>query len=105
MGVTVGLPLFGNPGHELEEGSAVRSQQLRELAEQLRQRLLQTADILDKLTAAGWSSHLGMYDVILTRRDCGTRDEAVRELRGLGLNPDDFLIIEDVEEEEDVGPG
>jgi hypothetical protein len=100
MGVTVSLPLFGNPGHELEEGSTVKGQQLRDLADQLGERLRQAADALDKLAGAGWTTQLGMYDIILSRRDLATRDEAVRQLQALGLNPDDFMILEDVEEED-----
>ncbi len=41
MGVTVCLPLFGNPGHELEEGAKATSQELRTLADALRDRLVQ----------------------------------------------------------------
>jgi hypothetical protein len=101
MGVTVCLPLFGNPGHELEEGSAVKGQQLRDLADQLGERLRQAADTLDRLTAAGWTTRLGMFDILLERRDVTTREEAVRHLEALGLKPDDFMILEDIEEEED----
>src|SRR5205085_1259417 len=96
MAVTVCLPLFGNPGHELEEGSAVKGQQLRDLADQLRERLGRAADTLDKLTAAGWTSRLAMYEVILLRGDVATKDEAVRGLQALGLDPAEFMIIEDV---------
>ena len=39
MGVTVCLPLFGNPGQELEEGTAVKGQHLRNLAAELQDRL------------------------------------------------------------------
>jgi hypothetical protein len=101
MGVTVSLALFGNPGHELEEGSAVKGQQLRDLADQLGERLRHAADTLDKLSAGGWTTHLGMYDVLLSRRDVTTRDQAVQQLQALGLKPDDFMILEDVEEEEE----
>jgi hypothetical protein len=101
MAVTVCLPLFGNPGHELEEGGTLKGQQLRDLADHLAQRLRQAADTLDKLTAAGWSNQLGMYDIILLRGDLETKEEAVRQLHALGLDPEDFMIIEDVEEEDD----
>jgi hypothetical protein len=101
MAVTVSLPLFGNPGHELEEGAAVKGQQLRDLAGQLHERLGRAADTLDKLAAAGWSSRLAMYEALLLHPDVSTRDEAVHRLRALGLDPDEFMIIEDVEEDED----
>jgi hypothetical protein len=100
MAVTVCLPLFGSPGHELEEGSTVKAQQLRDLADRLAERLRKAADTLDKLTAAGWSGHLGMYDIILVGTNLSTREEAVQQLQAMGLNPDDFMILEDVEEED-----
>ena len=66
MGVTVCLPLFGNPGHELEEGGRAKSQDLRTLADALRDRLLQAAETLDKLTADGWTAQVAMFDLILS---------------------------------------
>ncbi len=103
MGVTVCLPLFGPPGRELEEGSAVKGVQLRQLAVQLQERLNKAADSLEKLHASGWSARVAMYDVILSRLGVGTREEAERRLHELGLVLEDFIIIEDVEEEEEVG--
>ena len=35
MAVNVCLPLFGNPGQELEEGAAIQGKQIRELASEL----------------------------------------------------------------------
>ena len=37
MGVTVCLPLFGNPGQELEEGTAVKGQHLLNLAADMKE--------------------------------------------------------------------
>jgi hypothetical protein len=103
MGVTVCLPLFGPPGRELEEGSDVKGVQLRQLAAQLQERLNKAADSLEKLHAAGWSARVAMYDVILSRLGVETKEEAERRLNELGLIVEDFIIIEDVEEEEEVG--
>lgn len=103
MGVTVCLPLFGPAGRELEEGAALKGRQLRELADQLRERLLAAADILDQLTAAGWSAQVAIYDAILSQKGVETKEEAVRRLTALGLSADAFMIVEDVEEEEDLG--
>src|SRR4051794_11262210 len=47
MAVNVCLPLFGNAGHELEEGARVSGKQLRTLADELQERLRKAADILD----------------------------------------------------------
>jgi hypothetical protein len=101
MGVTVCLPLFGNPGHELEEGAPARSQELRALGDALRDRLIQAADTLDKLTAAGWSGQNAMYDIILTHPLVSTRAQAEERLRAAGVDPAQMLIVEDVEEQAD----
>jgi hypothetical protein len=103
MGVTVCLPLFGPPGRELDEGSDVKGVQLRQLAVQLQERLNKAAESLEKLHAAGWSARVAIYDVILSRLDVETKEEAERQLGELGLTIEDFIIIEDVEEEEEVG--
>jgi hypothetical protein len=103
MGVTVCLPLFGPPGRELEEGSDVKGVQLRQLAAELHERLGRAAAILEKLHAAGWSTRVALYDVILTRPGVETKDEALCLLGELGLPVDEFIIMEDVEEEEETG--
>jgi hypothetical protein len=101
MGVTVCLPLFGNPGQELEEGTAVKGQHLRNLAAELQDRLQKAAETLDKLASAGWFPRMAMFDVILLHRDVQTREEAARRLQALGIDPDEMMILEDVEEEEE----
>ncbi len=100
MGVTICLPLFGPPGRELDEGSDVKGVQLRKLATELQERLNKAAQMLEKLHAAGWSARVAMYDVILTRPGVETKAEAEHWLGELALAPEEFLIIEDVEEEE-----
>lgn len=101
MSVTVCLPLFGNPGHELEEGGPARGQDLRALGDGLRERLAQAADTLDQLTAGGWAAQVAMFDLILSHPQVATREQAVGRLQALGIDPEPFLIIEDVEEEEE----
>ena len=103
MGVTVCLPLFANPGQELEEGSRAQGRQLRELATALQERLLAAADTLDRLTAAGWDARVAMYDIILLHEAVSTQEEAVQRLQDEGVDPEKLMIIEDVEEEEDSG--
>lgn len=103
MAVTVCLPLFGPPGRELEEGCDVKGVQLRKLADELHERLHKAAQTLEKLHAAGWSARVAMYDVILTRFGVETKEDAERWLGELGLGADEFILIEDVEEEEETG--
>ncbi len=101
MGVTICLPLFGNPGHELEEGGPATSQNIRALADALRDRLVQAALTLDKLIADGWSAQVAMFDLIVSHPQMSTKADVERRLRSLEINPEPFLIIEDVEEEGD----
>ena len=101
MGVTVCLPLFGNPGHELEEGAPVRGDHLRNLAAELQERLQKAAERLDKLADAGWRTQAAMYEVILHHAAVQTREEASRRLQDLGIDPEELMIVEDVEDDED----
>ncbi len=100
MGVTVCLPLFAAAGQELEEGRALRGSQLRDLAAALNERLLAAADLLDRLAAAGWSSQVALYDVILSNSAVQTKADAERRLRELGADPEKFIIVEEVDEDE-----
>jgi Mn-dependent DtxR family transcriptional regulator len=100
MGVTVCLPLFGPPSRELEEGAALGGQQLRNLATKLHERLHKAAEMLDRLAAAGWTTRVAMYDVILTQPGVETKEDAIRRLAELGIATEELIIMEDVEEDE-----
>src|SRR5262249_53950009 len=100
VGVNVCLPLFGNAGHELEEGAALGGEQLRTLGGELRERLRQAAEALDKLQAAGWSATVAMYDALLAHAAVQTRAEAERRLRELDIDPAGLMIVEEVQEDE-----
>jgi hypothetical protein len=104
MGVTVSLPLFGNPGRELEEGRPLRGRQLRDLAEDLHGRLLRHADLLDKVEADGWATQVALFDVLLHHPAVRTQEQAVARLRALEIDPEQLVIVEDVEEDEDAAP-
>lgn len=101
MGVTIALPLFGNPGRELEEGATVHGRTLRELARNLGERLAHAADVLDRLAAEGWTTQAAQFDVLLHHSQVHDREEALRRLRALGIDPEGLVILEDVEEDED----
>jgi hypothetical protein len=104
MGVTITLPLFAGAGQELEEGALVQGRQLRDLATSLQERLLRAADILDRLSAAGWECRVALYDVLLSCEGVETQAQAVERLQALGVNPEELMIVEDVEEDEDDLP-
>jgi hypothetical protein len=102
MSVVIGLPLFGPPGRELEEGAALHGKQLRYLATELQERLQKTAETLDRLEAAGWTARVALYDALLSQPGVETREEAIRRLQALGIAVDELLIFEEVDED-DVG--
>jgi hypothetical protein len=97
MSVTVCLPLYGNPGRELE--GAVRPRDLRELGERLLERLSCSADVLQTLQDDGWSAQVGEFDVMLTRPGVQTQEDAERALARAGVDLGAFLIFEDLDEE------
>lgn len=99
MSVNVCLPLFGAPVHELEADKNVSGRQLRTLADELRERLLKAAEVLDKLKAAGWNAHVAMYEVGLTHAGVETREQAEQLLRANGVEPSLFMIVEEIDEE------
>ncbi len=101
MSVTICLPLFGNAGHELEEGTRLEGKQLRALAEALRERLEKAAELLDRAQAGGWSATVAMYDAFLMHPDVETQAEAEQRFQALGIDPAELMIIEDEEEEEE----
>jgi hypothetical protein len=101
MGVVICLPLFGPPGRELEDGKSLQGRQLRTLAAELAERLGKAAELLDKLAAAGWSARVAEFDALVSRDGIETHDDAVRRLQEAGVAPDEFLIVEDPEEDEE----
>ena len=100
MTVHVCLPLFGEPARELEAEGTLSGRQLRELADQLRERLQKAADTLDQLRAGGWQARVAMYEVILTRAGVETREQAEQQLHAVGVDPNEMMIVEEVEDEE-----
>jgi hypothetical protein len=100
MAVTINLHLFGKPAHELDaEGETVEPAQVRQLADALHARLHAVADILEKLTGAGWEASMALYDVILWHPYIHSEADARGRIEDLGLNPDELDIWEDEEEE------
>jgi hypothetical protein len=100
MAVVISLPLFGPLGQELEEGSAVQGRQLRNLGTDLQTRLQHAADLVDRLTADGWEAHVALYDVLFACKGVETQAEAVSRLTALGVNPEELMIVEEIDEED-----
>jgi hypothetical protein len=99
----VSLYLFGKPAWELElEGQDVDLQMasaLRVLGDQLRERLYSTSDALAKLVGSGWAGSDELYDIVLYKDI--TVDEAEKELRGLGIDPESVSVNEEEWDEEE----
>jgi hypothetical protein len=100
MAVVISLPLFGPPGRELDEGTDVNGRRLRDLAGQLSERLEKAAITVDRLSADGWSAKTALYDVLLARKGIETREEAERHLRSLNIDPEELILIEELDEDE-----
>jgi hypothetical protein len=94
VSVSVTLWLFGKPGHELNEGEEIHADAIRALAQSMKQRLEQAADIVAKLTGAGWEAQMGLYDVMLYNPYVRTEADVRTRLDDLGIDPDEVSILE-----------
>ena len=94
MSVSVSLWLFGKPGHELNEGEEIHADAIRALAQSMQERLVLAADIVEKLTGAGWEAQMGLYDVMLYNPYVRTEADVRTRLDGLGIDPDEVSILE-----------
>lgn len=107
MTVTLNIMLFGKPGQELREGEDVTPEELRALGKDLHARLEQAADLVEKLTGAGWEAQMCLYDIMLSHPYLHTAAEAEGKLVDLGIDPEQVYIDEwpdEDEEELDMGP-
>lgn len=96
------LYLFGKPAWEIDgEGQPVDPKQIRDVATGLHARLIEVAEIMEKLQNAGWQNNLGLYDVAFFHQEVTTKKLALDHLNSLGINPDLFMIEEDEDEDED----
>jgi hypothetical protein len=101
MAVSLTLHLFGKPGYEIEEGTEVTAQQLRDLGQSLQARLQEAADVLEKLTGAGWEAQMGLYDVFLSHPYMDTAAQVEEKLEALGIDPEKVSIDEWPDEEDE----
>jgi len=101
MAVTLMVPLFGKPGQEIPEGSEVTAQELRALGQDLQARLQEAADVVEKLTGAGWEAQMLLYDICLSHPYMQTAVQAEEKLHDLGINPESVIIDEWPDEDEE----
>ncbi|MBL8798399.1 MAG: hypothetical protein JNM56_31175 [Planctomycetia bacterium] len=100
MAVVVALPLFGSPDREIEATARISGEQLRQLGASLQERLQKAATLLDQLRAAGWTAQVGAYDLLLAHPEVQTQESATQRLHKLGIDPNELMIFEEVEDEE-----
>jgi hypothetical protein len=96
------IHLFGKPAWELDdlEGDLPEnySEKLRQLGEELKARLNESADVFDKLVKSGWQPYGTLYDINFVKDV--TVKEAEKELKALGL--EDYIEnLNELEEEEE----
>lgn len=89
----ISLWLFGKPEWEIDTEKAT-PKGLRKLGVELKERLEETAGVLEKLQKNGWENAGGLYDLFMFKDI--SKKEAQAELRKLGIKG-----IEVMETEED----
>jgi hypothetical protein len=100
--VEIEIPLFLRPEHMLSGPGPVKPKDLRELATQLHEDLMEAADILEKLQAGGCEANVMVYDLQVDNAPCfRTKAQAVAWLKRLGIDPDAVQIHEYESEEDD----
>ena len=102
MGVVIGLPLFGPPGRELEDGETIDGPRLRQAGRGASPTAGAGSRHPGSACGRRLDARLGQYDAILDHPEVETPDEAARRLQTLGIAPEDLLIFEEAEDEEDT---
>ncbi len=90
--VSINIFLFGKP--EWEFGEKFNPKLLRSKGDELKQRLHEIADNLEKLSKNGWDYQLTLYTVMLSKGI--SKSQAKKELNKLGIHEE----IQEWEDEE-----
>ncbi|HIH25488.1 hypothetical protein J4476_00075 [Candidatus Woesearchaeota archaeon] len=98
--INISVWLYGKPAWDLNiEGSGdIDSAMLRERADELCNHLHVVADLVDKLVSNGWYCHGTLYSLEFSKDNIRVKEDAVKELNNLGIDPDNI----DLEEYEDI---
>ena len=95
---TVDVWLFGKPEWEIDLDKAT-PQDIKDLGENLKDRLYRISDIVEKLENNGWDRGAGLYNLFFYK---GIKKELARqELEELGIG-DKGVNIEDFGEEDEL---
>jgi hypothetical protein len=94
--IIVESPKFGSlslkPAEDMEDSVDVDAEDVRALGRDLYTRFAQVADIVEKLTRAGWGARLCTNNIRLDHPYATSEAEAVEDLRELGIDPEDLDI-------------
>jgi hypothetical protein len=101
MAVSLNIFLFGKPEQELAADGPVTPALLRALGESLKARMDEAADLVEKLTAAGWEVEMHLYDLGLYHPYITTAVQAEQQLLDLGIDPETVSIDEWPDEDEE----
>ena len=96
--VSVDIWLFGKPEWEIDLDKAT-PRDIKDLGENLKDRLCKISEIVEKLENNGWNRGAGLYDLFLYK---GVKKElAIQELEKLGIKENE-VRIEDFGEEDEL---
>lgn len=105
--VSISIWLFGKPEWEISDKMDItKSQTFKDLGNELKARMDEKGEIIDKLVADGWNLELCLYDIHACRDGLKTID-VENHLKGLGIDPDMVSVNEfynedwDEDEEDD----
>lgn len=93
----ISIHLFGKPEWEL--GDACTPKDLQSKGDELKARLYEIADAVQKLTANGWDCQMALYDLLLYKSVPKTVAE--KELKKLGINQELCQLMDEESDEED----
>jgi hypothetical protein len=97
MPLCVYVPLFPKSHDELPDYPDVTPQDLRDLGADLSSRLARTANMAERLAAAGWTMYAECCCLVLRPPEELTRLEIEGRLRVLGISMRGLLIEDDKE--------
>src|SRR3989344_256828 len=100
--INISIGLYGKPSWDMdiESEEITNGEMFRAQGKYLKEHLENVADIVEKLTGAGWSCSGTLYDLQFFKESVINKSEAKKELKRLKINPKD-IHIEEYEEEED----
>lgn len=88
--VSLTVHLFGKPEWEFDK---INPKTVRAKADELKERLQQVADVMEKLSKKKWSYEFTSYDIIFDKNIA--KKEAEKELKGLGIKKEVYEFEED----------